>query len=205
MSLQEIPCEILGLQFKEMRPLLNSPQAQKNRSKKTVCIATQSTAQCKYWNNPNGWQQVVDYLKSLDYEVVCIDRHENFGISSHMNTIPKNCINKTGDLPLEDRINDLMHCEFFIGLGSGLSWLAWACNKPVVMISGFSDPKSEFYTPYRVHNSSVCNGCWNDTNFTFDPAKWDWCPRNKDFECSKQITFDMVREKIDRCISDISV
>jgi autotransporter strand-loop-strand O-heptosyltransferase len=121
-----------------------------------------------------------------------------------MNIIPENTINKTGDLPLEDRINDLYHCEFFIGLGSGLSWLAWACEKPVIMISGFSDPKSEFYTPYRVHNKNVCNSCWSDVNCTFDRSDWLWCPRDKNFECSREITFDMVKEKIDLCIQDSS-
>ena len=135
--------------------------------------------------------------------MVCIDKHYGYGAKGVMNIIPKNVIDKTGDLPLEDRINDLYHCEFFIGLGSGLSWLAWACEKPVVMISGFSDPKSEFYTPYRVHNKNVCNSCWNDVNCTFDRSNWLWCPRDKDFECSREITFDMVKEKIDRCVLDL--
>lgn len=204
MNLQEVACKILNLSYKESRPKI-SKALKKNRPvpNKYVCIATQSTAQCKYWNNPVGWQKVVDYLKLLDYEVICIDRNENFGIQSSMNTIPKNSINKTGDLPLENRINDIMHCEFFIGLGSGLSWLAWACDKPVVMISGFSDPKSEFYTPYRVHNKNVCNSCWNDSNHKFDPSNWLWCPRNKNFECSREITFTMVKEKIDECIKNI--
>ena len=72
------------------------------------------------------------------------------------------------------------------------------------MISGFSDPKSEFYTPYRVHNKNVCNSCWNDPLATFERANWLWCPRNKNFECSKEITFEMVKEKIDQCILDLN-
>ena len=175
-----------------------------NFNKKYVCIATQSTAQCKYWNNKEGWAKVVSYLNSLGYDVVCIDKHYGYGAKGIINIIPENVINKTGDLPLEDRINDLYHCEFFIGLGSGLSWLAWACEKSVIMISGFSNPKSEFYTPYRVHNKNVCNSCWSDVNCTFDRSNWLWCPRDKDFECSREITFDMVKEKIDLCIQDLS-
>lgn len=201
MNLQEVASTILNIKHEEIRPRLSSHFKKKNNfDKKYVCIATQSTAQCKYWNNKNGWQKVVDYLKLLDYEVVCIDKHAAYGSSSSMNIIPKNCIDKTGDIPLEDRINDLMHCEFFIGLGSGLSWLAWACGKPVIMISGFSDAKSEFYTPYRVINKNVCNSCLNDPTNTFDPSNWLWCPRNKNFECSREITFKMVKEKIDECI-----
>jgi autotransporter strand-loop-strand O-heptosyltransferase len=203
--LQQIASNILKIKYKEERCKLDFDKTKKsNFNKKYVCIATQSTAQCKYWNNKEGWNKVVGYLNSLGYDVVCIDKHYSYGAKGIMNIIPENTINKTGDLPLEDRINDLYHCEFFIGLGSGLSWLAWACEKPVIMISGFSDPKSEFYTPYRVHNKNVCNSCWSDVNCTFDRSDWLWCPRDKNFECSREITFDMVKEKIDLCIQDSS-
>ena len=206
-SLQKIASDILNIDHKEIVCELDFDKTKKpNFNKKYVCIATQSTLQCKYWNHENGWIQIVDYLKKLGYDVVCIDRHESFGLSpDHMNIIPHNAINKTGDFPLHDRINDIYHSEFFIGLGSGLSWLAWACKKPVIMISGFSDPKSEFYTPYRVHNKNVCNSCWNDPLLPFERGNWLWCPKNKNFECSKQITFDMVKEKIDQCISDLNI
>ncbi len=78
----------------------------------------------------------------------------------------------------------------FIGLSSGLSWLAWAAGAPVVMISGFTHPINEFPTPYRVINWHVCNSCWNDDTTDFnnqDRADFLWCPRHKDtprmFEC----------------------
>lgn len=202
-TLQQIASDILGLEYCEIRPKLVFPKNLKNNfNKKYVCIGSTSTAQAKFWNNPNGWDQVVNYLNNLGYEVVSIDKHNNIGYGEYKNFIPKNSIDKTGPLPLIERINDLYFCDFFIGLGSGLSWLAWSLEKPVVLISGFSDPISEFNTPYRVHSKEVCNSCWNDTDFKFDPSKWDWCPRNKDFECSSKITFDMVKEKIDKCISD---
>jgi autotransporter strand-loop-strand O-heptosyltransferase len=143
---------------------------------------------------------VVKYLQEKGYEVVCIDKYANFGSGKNFNKIPENATNKTGELPLQERITDLLHCEFFIGLGSGLSWLAWSLNKPVILISGFSKPMAEFDTPYRVFNENVCNGCWNDENLKFDPSNWLWCPRNKNFECTKQITFQMVKEKIDLLI-----
>jgi autotransporter strand-loop-strand O-heptosyltransferase len=203
-SLQEIACKILDIKYIPVKPLMNLPKSNKNNnSKKYVCIATQSTSQCKYWNNKDGWNRTINYLKSIGYDVICIDRYSAYGIKDSMNIIPENCINDTGDKPLSERMKTLIDCEFFIGLGSGLSWLAWGCNKPVIMISGFSDPSSEFYTPYRVHNKNVCNSCWNDESINFDKSNWMWCPRNKDFECSKQITFEMVKEKIDLCIQDI--
>lgn len=203
-SLQHMSSEILGVDYVETKPKFVKPTNLKNNfNKKYVCIGSLSTAQAKFWNNPDGWDKVIDYLNSLGYDVVSIDKSKNIGGHNYSNTIPIKSIDKTGDLPISERINDLYFCEFFIGLGSGLSWLAWMVGKPVILISGFSDPKSEFSTPHRVHNKSVCNSCWNDTSFKFDSGKWDWCPRNKDFECSKMITFEMVKEQIDKCISDI--
>jgi len=207
LSLSDVANEILGLPYGNNPPEFIKPKTT-IKNKKTVCIATQSTAQAKYWNNKDGWQQVVDYLNSLEYEVICIDKERTFGAGNDFNTIPNNCTDKTGNIDLSERINDLYDCDFFIGLGSGLSWLAWACKKPVILISGFSNPKAEFYTPYRVHNNKVCNSCWNNTKHEFNAGDWLWCPehRNDDkiFECTKSITFDMVKEKIDTCILNLS-
>jgi len=192
----------LGLEHKELKPRVDINNKERMISGKYVCISVQSTAQCKYWNNPDGWDKVVEYLNSKGYQVVCIDRHESFGGRNRDNRIPSGGINKTGDFDLQERITDLYHCEFFIGLGSGLSWLAWALNKDVVLISGFSNEETEFYTPYRVINKDVCNSCWN--NHKFDASNWNWCPEHegteREFECSKSITFEMVKEQIDKLI-----
>lgn len=205
LNLQKIACETLGLEYREIKPKLNIEfKAKRNIQDKYVCIATQSTAQCKYWNNKTGWAKTVEYLKQLGYKVVCIDKFSSFGAKDNMNLIPEGCINDTGDKHLNDRINTLLHCDFFIGLSSGLSWLAWLCDKPVILISGFTKEFNEFNTPYRVLNEKVCNGCFNDTSVTFDPSNWLWCPKNKNFECSKEITFEMVKEKVDECIKNMN-
>jgi autotransporter strand-loop-strand O-heptosyltransferase len=204
-SLQEVASMLLNLDHKEVKCKMPIDyKKQRPMKEKYVCIGVQSTSQCKYWNNADGWNKVVKYLNYLGYKVVCIDKNSHFGIAGHMNSIPKGAIDNTGDKPLMERINYLMHCEFFIGLSSGLSWLAWACDKPVVMISGFTNPKLEFTNPYRIHNSKVCNSCWNDPEVKFDKNNWLWCPKNKDFECSKQITFESVKQYIDNCIEDLS-
>ena len=202
-NLQELACKFLGVKYESNKGKIATPNKPKNNfNKKYVCIGTQSTAQFKYWNNPTGWQETVDYLKSLDYEVVCIDKHPLFGHGDHMNAIPKNCIDKTGDISLMDRINDLMYCEFFIGLTSGLSWLAWALGKPVVFISGISLPRTDFPNPYRVTNTDpkICHGCAAGKVFIFDQQTWLFCPKNKNFECTREISFSMVKEKIDALI-----
>ena len=204
-NLQELGAKILGVEYVPTRGKVSIPNNKKKKfAKKYVCIAKQSTAQFKYWNNPDGWQRTVDYLKSLDYEVVCIDKSSNFGVEGSMNFIPNNCVDKTGDIPLSDRINDIAHCDFFIGLTSGLSWLAWALHKPVVFISGISLPKTDFPTPYRVTNTNpeICHGCASEPNFVFDKNDWLFCPKKKDFQCTKEISFEMVKEKIDQLIKD---
>jgi len=199
MNLAHISSDILGFGRKEFRPNLNFNKTNTS-NKKYVCISTQSTAQAKYWNNPDGWDMIVEYLNKKGYDVWCIDRYSTFGTSLKMNHMPQKAINKTGHLPLEERMNQIYNAEFFIGLSSGLSWLAWSVGKPVVMISGFTESFNEFYTPHRVINTKVCNGCWNDVSCDFDKGNWFWCPRNKDFECTKKITPEMVIEQIDKII-----
>ena len=101
------------------------------------------------------------------------------------------------DAVSEARARWLAHAEFFVGLSSGLSWLAWAVGTPVAMISGFTHPTNEFATPYRVINYHVCNSCWNDPAHRFDHKDFLWCPRHKDtprqFECTRLITADHVK------------
>lgn len=198
LNLCQIATSILGLSNIEYKPKLNI--VPKKHDKKYVCIASQSTCQAKYWNNQNGWKNVIEAIKAKGYEVWCIDRHNSFGTKSKMNYIPEGCIDKTGDLSLEDRLGQIAGAEFFIGLSSGLSWMAWAVDKPVIMISGFTKKYNEFYTPYRVINENVCNGCWNDTNIKFDASNWMWCPRGKNFECSTEISSEMVLEQVKKLI-----
>ena len=95
-----------------------------------VCIAVQSTTQCKYWNNPAGWLEIVRFLKDAGYRVVCIDQKPVHGAGLVWNHIPHGAEDETGDRPLAERARWLRHAEFFVGLSSGLSWLAWAAGAP---------------------------------------------------------------------------
>ena len=194
----QIASDILAIPYEETRPRLNQGHTDRPLANPYVCIATHSTAGCKLWQYPDGWQRVIDFLASRGFDVVLIQKEpgDYSGI-----------INKTGDLPIQDRIRDLHHCEFFIGLGSGLSWLAWAVNKPVIMINGFSEPFTEFQKDcIRVSNNSVCTGCWNDPTYTFEAGDWNWCPRHRDdgrrFECSTEITPEIVIKAVDRVMAN---
>jgi autotransporter strand-loop-strand O-heptosyltransferase len=195
--LQKTASDILGLDYKETRPLLNIPKVEK---KKKVGIGLHSTCQAKYWNNPTGWQEVVDYLISLGYEVVLYSK-ENDGYMGNFH--PKG-ITKFEAGSIERLIEDMASCEFFVGLGSGLSWLAWACELPVVLISGFSEEYSETtLDTYRVINKNVCTGCFN--RYRLNASDWNWCPDHQNterqFECTKEITSQMVIDKINEVIN----
>lgn len=192
---------ILGILPQEHPPRLNL-NAPRQIAEPYVCIGVQSTTQAKHWNNGTGWTEVVTRLKELGYRVLCIDRQAHGGEGFVWNHIPWGAEDYTGNIPLQKRVDLLRHASFFVGLSSGLSWLAWASGTPVVLISGFSLPASEFPTPWRVFNPHGCNGCWDDTTVDFDHKDFFWCPRHKgterQYECSRLITGRQVIGVIDK-------
>jgi autotransporter strand-loop-strand O-heptosyltransferase len=163
-----------------------------------VCIAAQATAAAKMWLNPYGWMQTIAQIKSDGYRVICIDKSLACGDGIMWNFAPPGAEDFTGENPLLERMELIWHSQFFIGCSSGLAWLAWALGKPVVLISGFTNPATEFQTPYRVINMHACNSCWNE--HFFDAMDFMWCPRQKNtsrhFECSHSITSHHVMQVI---------
>lgn len=194
--LQKIASDILGLDYKEILP--NIPKLGGHK-KKRVCIAIHSTAQCKYWNNPEGWQKVVDFIKSKGYEVRLLSREEDGYMG---NKHPKG-IKVQPPSSTKEILKVLQESHLFIGISSGLSWLAWSSEIPVVLISGFTDVYLEpFKDIHRIMNKDVCNSCWH--THKFDPGNWNWCPiheqSDRQFECSKEITPEEVIGKIEKLI-----
>ncbi len=188
---------ILGVDPTEAPPRIALADDTRPIAERYVVIATQSTTQAKYWNNPTGWHDIVAFLKEAGYRVICIDQKRVHGAGLVWNHIPHGVEDETGDRALTERARWIKHADMFVGLASGLSWLAWCTGTPVVMISGFSHPTTEFYTPYRVINYHACNSCWSDPKHRFDHADFLWCPRHKDtsrqFECTRLITADHVK------------
>ena len=201
-GLHKTAAYILGVEPVEIVPRLALPDASRPIAEPYVCIAVQSSTQCKHWNNPEGWHQLIDFLKAQGYRVLCIDQKRVAGNGIFWNHIPHGAEDFTGDIPLAERARYLKHAAAFIGLSSGLAWLAWAAGTPVVMISGFTHPTNEFYTPYRVINWHTCNSCWNDVRARFDHHDFLWCPRHagtpQQFECTKLITAHHVIETVKR-------
>lgn len=205
---RKLPMEKLGQQIfglQHAQKITYYPTKPRQIIEPYVCIAVQASATFKTWLYPDGWLQVVDYLKSLGYRVLCIDKNlqeSNYGLTV---TCPPNAEDFTGNLPLSERINLLAYADFFIGLSSGLSWLAWASDCPVILISGITPAWLEFNTPYRVINRLVCFGCHNDISL-----KWPlyrYCPFHKGtdraFECSKKISPRQVINTINQLRDDL--
>ncbi len=193
---------ILGLETLPAKPKFK-PTAPKLFSEPYVCIGVQATTPRKGWLYPGGWKIIVDYLKSLGYRVFCIDKKNFQQEGKYSAAMPDNAEDFTGDFSIMERANMLYHADFFIGLSSGLAWLADAVNCPVVMICGFSQDWFEFYTPYRVANRLVCNGCFNDIRVSFIKKI---CPYHngttRELECQKKIYPSQVIDAINRLIVD---
>lgn len=188
--LQQTATNILGLPYKEIKPRIVNNRI--HLAQRQVAIATNSTAGCKFWTR-EAWQEVINYLHEQGYLV--------FNTSLEKNPFD-NCQGLL-DTSMTNTMSVIYNSRFFIGLSSGLSWLAWALDVPVIMISNFTDANHEFKC-LRPVNTNVCHGCWNDPQYTFDKGDWDWCPVHKGterhFECQKSITPDMVIEQIKKLL-----
>ena len=185
--LQQTITNILGLEYTEIVPRIWFVPKLRTCKGKYVTIATNSTSGCKFWVKEE-WQKLVNHLHDQGYKII--------NVSSEVNKLDN--VAKLSDTSLENTMNTIYYSDFFIGLSSGLSWLAWAMKKPILMISNFTEEDHEFKC-IRITNKSVCHGCWNNPNFKFDKGDWNWCPINKgtsrQFECQKSITAEMVIKK----------
>ena len=193
-ELQKTASDILGLDFKEIKPNIKlKPNIEKEN---IVSIAIHSTAQAKYWNNPTGWQEVVDYLKSEGYRVVLLSKEGN----GYMGNWHPTGIEKLEESSFDNVIEILQKSKLFIGISSGLSWLSWAVGTRMCIISGFSAD----YTETKSNTIRItapqdkCSNCFN--THRLDAGDWNWCPIHKgtdrQFECTKSITAKIVIDSL---------
>jgi autotransporter strand-loop-strand O-heptosyltransferase len=196
---------ILGVDPEESPPVVTASDSTPPIEEPYVCIAVQASSGCKMWHNPTGWHDVVRHLRSEGYRVICIDQKRVHGSGLVYTHIPHGAEDETGDRPLTERVRWLKHAKAFVGLSSGLAWLAWAAGTPTVVVSGFTHPTNEFTTPYRVHNWHTCNSCWNDPAHRFKHDDFMWCPRHqgsaRQFECMRLITAGHVMAQLKRALS----
>lgn len=206
-NLQFASAEILGIEYTEIKPNLTFKKTNPIIDSPYVCIAPHASAHAKYWNNPGGWQSVIDSLNEKGYKVMMVTL-ESLGDEwqdSKLGGTLKGVIDRTGNIPFNEIANDIMNSKAFIGVSSGLSWLAWALNTPSVMISGFSEPLTEFEDCERISPpQGKCFGCFNRT--VLDAGDWEWCPDHKGtermFECTKSITPLVVMSAVNKILNN---
>ena len=196
-TMQKMCSDILGLDYIEVRPKLKERKPYIDLNLKQVCIGVFGTAQSKFWNNPTGWQDVVDWLKEKGYTVKLLSKE---GDDYMGNKLPNGIIQHPNG-PLELVMDEMLKSKAFIGIGSGLSWLSWSLNVPTVLISGFSYDWAEMKDCIRIASpKGKCEGCFN--RLRLDPSDWNWCPdhkgTNRQFECTKSITSDMVIKELEK-------
>jgi autotransporter strand-loop-strand O-heptosyltransferase len=191
-EMQKTASDILELDFKEVKPKLPVYGIEK---KKQIAIGFHSTTQAKYWNNPTGWQEVVDWCYSKGYEVIMLSKEGD----TYMGNNHPTGLKYLDSYDLNNTIKTLQESQAFIGISSGLSWLSWAIDTPTIIISGFTEEYTEPESCYHVGSpEGKCRGCFN--SHQLDAGDWNWCPIHKNtdrqFECSKTITSKSVIEKL---------
>lgn len=214
-SIQGGYAEQLGFENpKYIRPVISISEFPRPIRNKYVSMGVHSTCQLKYWNHPNGlksqadspnWNELSGILRKHGYTPVTVEKDEMYGTPPFFNGSPTKS-NKQIGKSLQEAVNVISHSEFYVGLSSGMSWVAHALGKRVAMISNFTEDWNEFDLSFddyiRITNKSVCHGCWNriGEEHSFDPNDWYWCPNHKNterqFECHTSITPEMVMEKI---------
>jgi autotransporter strand-loop-strand O-heptosyltransferase len=196
-TMQKMCSDILGLEYKEIKPKLKNSNVTIDKNLKQVCIGIHGTAQPKFWNNPNGWQDVVDWLNGRGYIVKLLSKE---GDNYMGNRLPDGIV-KHPNGPIELVMDEMLKSKAFIGIGSGLSWLSWGLDVPTVLISGFSYKWAEMQDCIRIGSpEGKCEGCFN--RLRLDAGDWNWCPDHKgterQFECTKSITSEMVIKELEK-------
>jgi autotransporter strand-loop-strand O-heptosyltransferase len=196
-TMQKMCSDILGLEYKEIKPKITKRIVKKDTNIKQITLGVYGTAQSKFWNNPNGWQEVVDWLNNRGYTVKLLSKE---GDNYMGNKLPTGIIYHPSG-PIESVMDEMLKSEAFIGIGSGLSWLSWALDIPTVLISGFSYDWAEMRDCVRISSpKGKCEGCFN--RLRLDAGDWNWCPDHKgterQFECTKSITSQMVIKELEK-------
>ena len=197
--LEKYASDLLGLPFEETCAKVTTVIKDRPIKEKYFTISIQSTHQGRYWNAKKGWNILLNLLKQrYGLTAVCVDMYNSYGTKDCYNTIPSGAIDKTG-ISLLESTHYMNHAEFHIGTSNGLSWLAHAVGKKVVLITNVTKKWCEFTTNViRIDNESVCHGCLNEK--PFDKYDWNWCPNHKNtkrmFECTTSISPHDVFEKI---------
>ena len=211
LPLQKLSSDILGLEYKEIKPKINVKDINSGIEGDYIIISPHATKHVAYWHYEGGWQIIINYLISKGYKVVMLSKEplgdifEDKKISSTL----KNVINKTGT-SIEEAFSIIKKSKGLIGVSSGPAWVSWCLDIPTILISGMSKPYTEMQDCSRIFtpiNKGLCNGCWNSGDCGNGADNWvndfDFCPyypksSPHHFECSKTIEPSTVIKTIDK-------
>lgn len=111
-------------------------------------IAPSASTPVKELSDPAIWQGVID---ALDLPVIVVGESKRLW---------KNCHYVNCDTP-HKLLNIVGHADLVIGLSSGISWLADACNRDIIRINGHADGELEFAPLFQLEHKGGCRHCWN--------------------------------------------
>ena len=196
--LAQIAAKQLRVDTKELPKLVyrrnSDPERKYVQMQKYVCISEHATTRGKMWNNSGQWQMLVDILTDYGYNVCTISRE-----ATHL----ENVTDWTGEIPILERAAQLYQAKFFIGLSSGLSWLAHSVGCYVYMINTATHDWNEFQDNCtHIGRRDVCRGCWNEHKWDL-ARNYEWCPAGLNFQCSNHITAENVLQAIKNKIGDL--
>lgn len=162
------------------------------RQPNKIVIAPESTKAIARWDYDGnyGWQRVIDRLLARGFSVHNVSYENTLNLQGAQI--------HAGNNDIRGALQHICEARLFVGLSSGLAWLAWAYKTPVVMIASFTKFFNEFPC-YRVWNPHACTGCFN-----VFPNITSSCPlfsnTERANECHKTITPEMVLAQINRAL-----
>ena len=189
--------DLLGIPNEEpLKPTLKElPPIGENIPKPYICFSEFASMPSKMWHYVNGWQELVDYFVGRGYAMVSI---------SYENTNLSNVIDFSGSgYSFTHSLSILKDCEFYIGMDSGISWMANLIDKHCCLIYGSSEEEFSFQdnvTQIGLSSENYCRGCLEDTTILRNWHNMANCFYKKDFECTRLLTTEMVINKIEENI-----
>jgi len=186
--------DLLGISDNHLlKPTLKEiPDIEESIPRPYICFSEFASMVSKQWHHENGWQELVDYFVGRGYTMVSISQE-------------KSNLSNTFDLSGESysflhRLGTLKNSDFYVGLDSGLSWMANFIDKYCFLIVGSVEEEFSFQdnvTRIGLSADNYCRGCLEDTNILRNYELQAGCFYRKDFECTRLITPEMVINKIE--------
>jgi autotransporter strand-loop-strand O-heptosyltransferase len=178
----------LGVELGAMRPHLAPLPEKRLHAKPYVTICNYTTQKVKHMLSNKAWMTIIKKVKSFGFDVI--------NVGNSFTTFPEVIEGCSQDIFTSMRY--IRDAEFHIGLSSGLSWMAWAYGKHVLMINNFTHEGYEFIEGNtRILNNSVSYGHFNNPDTEWEPT-WQFDPdKDNHTQSCRSITPEMLLKGFD--------